>query len=421
MKYIEVRGGSPLEGSLHVQGAKNSALPILAAVLLHPGLTRLRGCPRLRDVDAALDILGHLGCICRWEGDDLLVDASHVSRWDIPDDLSKRMRSSVFFLGPLLARMGRAEMGCPGGCALGPRPIDVHLAALRRLGAEIREEDGILCCEAEKIHGTEICLRLPSVGATENAILAALGGEEETTIRNAAREPEIEDLQKFLISLGFCVKGAGTDTVSVAGKGPTHDTVHTIMPDRIAAATYLAAAAGAGGSVELTHVCHRHIAAVTAVLRRGGCTIWEEPERVILERKSPLLGGGVVSTEPYPGFPTDAQAPLMAAFLRGTRPTVFVENIFEERFRHVEGLRALGGDILLEGRIALVRPVDRLRGSTAEATDLRGGAALLVAGLQAEDTTTVGSIQHIYRGYEDPVRDLKALGADIRLADHERK
>ncbi len=413
MNEIIIRGGKPLEGTLRVQGAKNSVLPILAATVLHPGRSLIRGCPRLSDVEAGVRILRHLGCEARWEGPDLAVDAAPLCRWDIPDCLMREMRSSVIFLGAILARCGRAETSYPGGCELGPRPVDLHLAALRKLGARVREEGGRLCCEAGEMAGREIALSLPSVGATENLILAACGAAGETLIVNAAREPEIGDLQAFLQAMGCDVRGAGTSTVRVVGRQRTRDAVHTVMPDRIAAATYLAAVAAAGGEVELTNVRASHLSTVTAALHEAGCEVCGDEERLSLRSGGALRSIGTVRTAPYPGFPTDAQAILMAALLRSRGATVFVENIFENRYRHVDELCRMGADVHVADRVAVVTGVERLSGAAVRCTDLRGGAALLVAGLAAQGTTRIGEVHHIRRGYEDPVRDLRALGADI--------
>ena len=415
MSEIIIQGGRRLEGTVRVQGAKNSVLPVLAATILHPGQTVLRGCPYLSDVEASIRILRHLGCSAQWEGEELVVDTSSMDRWDVPDHLMREMRSSVIFLGAILARLGWAEMSYPGGCELGPRPIDLHLATLRRLGAVIREEGGGLRCEAHHMAGREIALSLPSVGATENAILAACGAEGETVIVNAAREPEIEDLQTYLRAIGCAVRGAGSSTVCVEGRRETHDAVHTIMPDRIAAATYLAAVAAAGGEVELENVDCRHLSTVTAALHEAGCQVEGGEGRACLRSRERLRAIGTVRTAAYPGFPTDAQALLMAAMLRAQGSTMFVENIFANRYRHVDELRRMGADISVAGRVAVVTGVPRLYGAELRCTDLRGGAAMLVAGLSAEGVTRVGDIHHIRRGYEDPVRDLRALGADIRL------
>ena len=417
MSHITIQGGRRLEGTLRVQGAKNSVLPILAATILHPGRTVLRGCPRLSDVEASIRILRHLGCLAGWEGEELVVDTGPMSRGDIPDHLMREMRSSVIFLGAILARLGWAEMSYPGGCELGPRPIDLHLAALRQLGAELKEEGGRLLCGARRMTGREIALSLPSVGATENAILAACGAEGETILFNAAREPEIADLQDFLCAMGCKVRGAGSSTVCVMGRQSTHDAVHTVMPDRIAAATYLSAVAAAGGQVELLGIDYRHLSTVTAALHAAGCQVTGGEGRISLRSDGALRSAGTVRTAPYPGFPTDAQAVVMAALLRSQGATVFVENIFENRYRHVDELRRMGADISVADRVAVVTGVPRLFGADVRATDLRGGAALLVAGLAAKGTTRIGDIYHIQRGYADPVGDLRALGAEISLEE----
>ncbi|MBE6939562.1 MAG: UDP-N-acetylglucosamine 1-carboxyvinyltransferase [Ruminococcaceae bacterium] len=414
MELISVEGGRSLSGQLTVQGAKNSVLPILAATILSGDVCRICGCPRLRDVDTAVEILQHLGCRAHWAGGDLVVDTTQLTSSEIPEELMRKMRSSVMFLGAILARCGRADMSYPGGCELGPRPIDLHLAALRTLGAEVREEGGNIHCRGSSLQGTEVVLNLPSVGATENAILAACGAEGVTTVSNAAREPEIVDLQDFLNKLGARVQGAGTSTVVVEGKQPLHGCEHRVISDRIVAATYLAAAAAAGGDIRLEGVDWRHLSTVTNALGAAGCRIQSGDGGIRLQCREPLRGIHPVRTSPYPGFPTDAQAVLMAALLRSRGTTVFVENMFENRYRHVAELLRLGADVRIEGRVAVVCGVSRLQGARVRATDLRGGAALVLAGLQAEGTTQVEAIHHIERGYEDLPGDLVQLGACVR-------
>ena len=409
-----IEGGRPLQGSLRVQGAKNSVLPILAATLLHSGTSVLHNCPRLRDVDASIQILRHLGCRAEWEGDSLAVDTAGMRCCEIPDHLMREMRSSVIFLGAILTRCGRADLSMPGGCELGPRPIDLHLSALRQLGAQIREGGGRLSGEAGDMRGREITFAIPSVGATENAILAACGCQGTTILMNAAREPEIVDLQRFLNGMGHAVRGAGTSTVTIRGRCPTHDSEYAVMPDRIVAATYLAAAAAAGGEIELRQVDYRHLATVTAALYEAGCQVHSTGDSVWLRSNGELRAIRPVRTAPYPGFPTDAQAVLMAALLKSRGTTMFVENIFENRYRHVDELVRMGADIRVEGRVAVVCGVERLQGAQVQATDLRGGAALVVAALGAQGESRVGCIRHIQRGYEDIARDLRALGAEIR-------
>lgn len=413
MSQLIVRGGSRLRGEAGIQGAKNSVLPILAATLLTADQVELRGCPRLRDVDASVRILRSLGCEARWEGENtLLVDTRGLSGFSIPDALMREMRSSAIFLGAVLARCGQAELSYPGGCELGPRPIDLHLSGLRDLGAEIDDAAGALHCKARRLQGREIVLSLPSVGATENLMLAACGASGVTTIANAAREPEIVDLQAFLNACGARVSGAGTSAVSVEGDRPLHGCSHTVMPDRIAAATYLCAAASAGGEVFLRGAREEHLSTVTAVLREAGCSVLSDREGIACACEGRLTAVRPVRTAPYPGFPTDAQAILMAALLRCRGATVFEENMFASRYRHVDELTRMGADIRVSGRAAVVCGVETLHGAPVRCTDLRGGAALCVAALAAEGETRVAETGHIARGYEDIVRDLRALGAD---------
>ncbi len=413
MKEYVIEGGRPLRGSLRLQGAKNSVLPILAATILHNGTSVLHNCPKLRDVEASVRILRHLGCRAEWEGSTLVVDAATVERWDVPDHLMREMRSSVIFLGAILSRCGKAELSLPGGCELGPRPIDLHLAALRQLGAVIDDGGGQLHCRSGVMRGRELTLSMPSVGATENAILAACGCEGTTVILNAAREPEIKDLELFLCAMGHNVQGAMTSTITVEGKRPTCDVEHTVMPDRIVAATYLCAAAAAGGEVELQGVDYRHLSTIVAALHEAGCHVESRADAITLKSSGVLRSIRPVHTAPYPGFPTDAQAVLMAALLRSRGTTVFVENMFTSRYRHVDELRRMGADVRVEGRVAVVCGVERLRGAAMEATDLRGGAAMVVAALAANGESRVGKIRHIQRGYENIVRDLRMLGAEI--------
>ena len=413
MSYITIQGGTPLRGETVVQGAKNSVLPILAAALLSGDVCRIEGCPHLSDVESAADILRYLGCAVAWDGGDLLVDSTSLTRCDIPQTLMRRMRSSVIFLGAILARCGWAELSYPGGCELGPRPIDLHLSALRALGADISDAGGTLRCRARKLTGCQLLLATPSVGATENAMLAACGAEGETVICNAAREPEIVDLQDFLCAMGAEVRGAGGSVITVTPKKPLHGCVHRVIPDRIVTATYLCAAAAAGGDITLRNTRHHHLSAVTTALQQAGCTVDCGEDYIRLQRGAPLQAVAPVRTAPYPGFPTDCQAILMAALLRSRGTTVFVENIFQSRYRHVPELIRMGADIRTEGRVAVVCGTERLHGADTVATDLRGGAALAVAGLAAEGVTTVQGVEHIHRGYEDLPAHLRALGAHI--------
>ena len=375
----------------------------------------MQRCPHLEDVDTSIDILRHLGCAVRWNGPDLEVDSSTLTRWDIPDRL---MRAHALVCGVSGGHSGPLR---PGGAvvprrlrASGPRPIDLHLSALRTLGACIREEGGSLDCTASGLAGAEIVLSIPSVGATENAMLAAIGAKGVTTVSNAAREPEIVDLQAFLQKLGASVHGAGTSTVVIEGaEEPLHGCCHRILGDRIAAATYLAAAAASGGDIFLRDVDYRHLSTVTGVLRQAGCGLVCRDDGIRLTSDGHLRAVSPIRTAPYPGFPTDAQAVLMASLLRSSGTTVFVENIFESRYRHVPELVRMGADIRLEGRVAVVCGVDRLHAARVRAMDLRGGAALVIAGLQAHGVTTVEHLHHIRRGYSDLPGDLARLGAHI--------
>lgn len=414
MSLIAIEGGQRLGGEISVQSAKNSVLPILAATIIGGDTCVIRHCPHLSDVEAAIEILRYLGCHVHWEADDLVVDTTTVDRCDIPESMMRCMRSSVIFLGAILTRCGRAEMFYPGGCELGPRPIDLHLSSLRTLGAEIQECGGCLHCQSEHLCGREIVLSIPSVGATENAILAACGAKGTTTITNAAREPEICDLQQFLRKMGANVHGAGSSTVTVEGGTPLHGCEHRCIADRIVAATYLSAVAATGGEICLHDVDYRHVSTVTTALGQAGCHVRCEEQRICLASDGVLQGINPVRTSPYPGFPTDAQAILMAALLRSQGTTVFVENMFENRYRHVPEFLRMGADVRLEGRVAVLCGVEQLCGTKVRATDLRGGAALAIAGLQGTGTTYIDEIYHIHRGYSRLVEDLAQLGANIR-------
>ena len=388
-------------------------LPILAACLLAGGPVTLSNCPKLTDVTTALDILRRLGCKAEQEGHRIVVDPTGAEGNAISEKQMQAMRSSIIFLGPLLARMGEAHLTYPGGCELGPRPIDLHLAAIRAMGCGITEDHGIHC--AGRPAGGEVYLSIPSVGATENAMLCAVGASGVTTISNAAREPEIGDLQSFLNSLGARVRGAGSSTITVEGGRPLSGGEFHIMGDRIVAATLLSAAAAAGGRVRLSGVDWRHLATVLSVLHQAGCRVESRLEHVELERDRAIALRGVptVRTAPYPGFPTDAQAPVMAALAVSQGCTLFVETMFDSRYRHVPELIRMGADITTEGRVALVRGVERLHGAKVEAHDLRGGGALAAAALGAEGVTVLSGLSHIDRGYEGLETMLQCLGADV--------
>ena len=417
MSRLLIQGGNRLAGEVTIQGAKNSVLPVLAATILTGGEVELRRCPRLRDVEASIRILQALGCRAAWQGDNLAVDTSRMSGCAIPDALMREMRSSAIFLGAILARCGQAELSYPGGCELGPRPIDLHISGLRALGAEIDDTGGTLHCKAQKLTGREIVLGFPSVGATENLMLAACGAEGVTVLSNAAREPEIEDLQNFLNTCGGEVTGGGTSTVMIRGGRPLHGGTYTVIPDRIAAATYLCAAASAGGDIFLRGAREAHLSTVTATLREAGCAINGDSGGIACRCAGRLNAPRPIRTAPYPGFPTDAQAIVMAALLRCRGAAVFEENLFSSRYRHVDELARMGADIRTSGRVAVVLGVERLHGAAVRSTDLRGGAALCVAALTAEGETAVSDIAHIDRGYQSLEQDLTALGAEIKRAE----
>ena len=413
MELWHIRGGRRLSGSCRVQGSKNATLPILAASLALPRRSELEGVPGLRDVDAALEILRLLGCrICR-EGDSVQIDSGGLSGREVPRELMLKMRSSVIFMGALLARCGEARLSLPGGCRLGKRPIDLHLMALRALGAEIREEGDRIECRSRGLRGAQIRFPFPSVGATENAMLAACGAQGETRIFGAAREPEIVALQDYLCALGAEVSGAGTDCITVGAVRKTASAPFRIPSDRIAAATLACAVGSAGGSAELKNVDPAHFSTVLHFLNQAGCDIILKNNGLRIRAPSRLRAVGPVVTAPYPGFPTDAQPLLMAALLRAKGESVIRETIFENRFRQAPQLQKLGACIRLEGREARIRGVERLQGAVLDATDLRGGAAMVLAGLSAQGETLVRDRGHVRRGYEKLDACLRQLGARI--------
>ena len=415
MELWHIRGGNRLEGACFVQGSKNASLPILAASIICPASTELLNVPQLRDVDAALRILRHLGCWAEQSGGEVTIDSRNLSCCSIPHSLMVEMRSSVIFMGALLARCGEARLSLPGGCQLGKRPIDLHLAALRKMGAEIEEDRGEIFCRAEALKGAEIVLSFPSVGATENIMLAACAARGETVIHGAAREPEIAALQDYLKAMGADVRGAGTDTVTVGSLSPEKHIACRIIPDRIVASTIACAAACTGGNVELRGIDPRQFSTVLRFLNQAGCDIISTDRSVRLRSEGELKAVGEISTAPYPGFPTDAQPVLMAALLKAKGLTRITENIFENRYRQVPELCRLGADIVTHGKIAEIWGVDCLHGTALTATDLRGGAAMIVAGLSAQGETLICDDGHISRGYERFDIRLRALGADISL------
>ncbi len=409
-----IDGPSRLMGELEVQGAKNSTLPLLAGALLCRGQTVLHNCPELSDVDAAVKILEHLGCRCRREGHDLTID-NGVTCHEIPEELMRRMRSSIVFLGAMISRCGEARLCAPGGCELGPRPIDLHISSLKRLGVQVKESGGWLHCTAPGgINGAYVSLSFPSVGATENLILAAVCGSGTTIIANAAREPEISDLCEYLNRCGGRIYGAGESCIIIDGVKELYGAEHRIMPDRIAAVTYMAAAAVTGGNVTLRDVDNTHILPMLTPFEESGCRVRQLGGCLDILAPKRLSAVRHIRTMPYPGFPTDAQPVVMAMAAVGDGTSVFVENIFENRYRHSEGLSRMGARVKVEGKVAVVEGVPELTGATVEAMDLRGGAALIVAGLCAQGSTKVRGMEYVERGYEKIGEHLSELGAKIK-------
>ena len=414
MNSFLITGGNKIEGEIEVQGAKNAVLPILAATVLNGGKNIIYNCPALRDVKITIDVLKNLGCSVEQRGKTLFVDSGNINGHTIPDDLMRQMRSSIIFLGAIIARCKEAVVSMPGGCEIGNRPIDLHLKALRQLGVEITESHGYINCRADKLVGDNIHLDFPSVGATENIMLAACMAEGVTTVTNAAREPEIVDLEVFLNRMGAKISGSGSNVIRIEGVKKLYGVEHEIIPDRIVAATYLACAAATGGDVILKHINPSHMNAMTAVLKEMGCKVYNEKTRIILSSPiEKLKSVKRIVTMPYPGFPTDIQSPFMALSAIADGTSVFVENIFENRFQHVEELIRMGADIKVDGRIAVVQGVENLGGATVRAKELRGGAALIVAALAADGVTPVEDIKDIDRGYESIERYLSSCGANI--------
>lgn len=413
---LVINGGRRLEGELSVHGAKNSALPLLCAAVLAHGESILHNCPALTDVDAACRILSCLGCRCTRSGDTVCVDASNVTGSEIPENLMREMRSSIVFLGAVLGRNGKCRLSFPGGCELGARPIDLHLAALRKMGAEITEEHGYLECSAPKgLRGARISLSFPSVGATENILLAAATAEGTTEIHNAAREPEICDIAEFLGKCGARISGAGESVITIEGVKRLSPCEHRVIPDRIVAGTYLCAAAITRGELILTHCEPQHMMSFIPVLESMGCRVYAYGGgKLFLSCRKRLVAPPTVRTMPYPGFPTDIQALFTALCATAEGTSVFVETIFENRFRHTAELMRLGAQIKVEGRVAIIEGVSRLTGAKLCAAELRGGAALVTAALAAEGTSEISGISYIDRGYENIEQALRSVGADIR-------
>ena len=412
-EWLRIRGGKPLQGEIKTQGAKNAALPLMAATLLCDGETHLSHVPALSDVWAASRILNRLGVTCLPDGDGVTIRNDGLTGTAIPDADMRRMRSSIMFLGPILGRMHACELTLPGGCELGPRPIDYHLEAMRRMGAVITEEHGAIICRAERLQGTHIALPFPSVGVTENVIMAAVLAEGETVLTNAAREPEIADLAQYLNQCGAKIFGAGESTIRIEGVSQLHGTVYTVMPDRIVAMTWLCAGAVTGGTVCVKDVVPADLDAALNALQTAGCRIASTADRIYLDAGRRLHAVRYLRTMPYPGFPTDAQALMMAVLSRAAGTSVFEETVFDSRYKHVGELLRMGADIRVSGRIAVVNGVAELHGADVEAMDLRGGAALAIAAVAAKGESRLTGLTHLDRGYAGMAECLRVLGGDV--------
>jgi UDP-N-acetylglucosamine 1-carboxyvinyltransferase len=413
MDRIVIQGGRPLHGEVTISGAKNAVLPILAATLLAPGIHRISNVPELRDISTFRALLRQLGLGVEIARGSALVDATEIRSGRAAYELVKTMRASVLVLGPLLARTGRAVVSLPGGCAIGTRPIDQHLKGLQALGATLTLRHGYVHARCERLRGGSFCFDLPTVTGTENVMMAAALADGRTVLQNAACEPEVAELADALNAMGARVKGAGTDLITVDGVQTLRPMVHRIRPDRIEAATYMVAAAITRGQVTLRNCPHIHLEAVIRKLRESGVEISVEGDRVgVAGRSRPEPVD--VKTQPYPGFPTDMQAQLMAMLSLAKGTSVITETVFEDRFMHVSELRRMGAQIQVQGPSAVVKGVSRLTGAPVMATDLRASASLVLAGLAAEGTTEVSRVYHLDRGYERLEEKLSALGADIR-------
>ena len=416
MAKIIVKKSNPLKGSVKIDGAKNAVLPIIAATLLAKGKSVIKEVPNLRDVHVISDLLRHLGAEVEYENKTLTVDATNITTCEAPYELVRKMRASFLVMGPLLSRFNHTKISMPGGCAIGTRPIDLHLKGFRCLGADVEIDHGFVEAKTEKLKGCKLYLDFPSVGATENIMMAASLAEGTTIIENAAEEPEIVDLANFLNEMGADIKGAGTNTIRIKGVKKLKGAEHTVIPDRIEAATYMVAAAMTKGDITIENVLMEHLKPVTAKLKEAGCKIIE------LENAVRVIGPETlkpidIKTLPHPGFPTDVQAQFMAMLTIAKGTGVVIETVFENRYMHVAEFNRMGANIKIEGRTAVVKGVDQLYGAKVNATDLRAGAALILCGLIAEGDTEIGEIYHIQRGYVDIDKKITALGGNIEIVE----
>lgn len=420
MEYFEITGGTPLHGSITLQGSKNAALPLMAASILHPGRTTLHHVPAIRDVDVMIEILENIGCTVQKDNGTLIIDAAKAEHFEVAASLGERMRSTIILLGSMLGRAGRAKMPFPGGCIIGMRPIDIHITSLGKMGAVFEEKDGMLCAETDGLCGTRIHLRFPSVGATENVILAAVYARGRTRIENCAKEPEIAELCRFLRKKGAKIEGEGTCCILVEGVSHLRDSTYTLMPDRIVAGTYLFAAAATRGEICLEGMRPSDMESVLDVLGRMGAVYENREDGFYLDGRKAINPLPVVCTETYPGFPTDLQSQLLATLCVARGRSVIRECIFEERFRIAPWLNRMGADVTTDGREAVIEGKAHLSGQMVKAQELRGGAALVIAALMAQGITRVYGSAFIERGYEDLAGDLRKLGAVISKKKAER-
>lgn len=419
MEKLIVKGGNRLVGAVKTSGAKNAVLPIIAASILGTTPSHLDEVPMLEDVHTISEVLKCLGLAveCSPEKNVLDIDSTEITSYEAPYELVRTMRASFLVMGPLLARIGKARISMPGGCAIGARPIDIHLKGFEALGVKIEQGHGYIEASApEGLKGTSIYFDFPSVGATENIMMAASLAEGTTILENAAEEPEIVDLANYLNKMGAKIRGAGTDTIRIEGVDKLHGADYTIIPDRIEAGTYMIAAAMTGGDVVVENVLPEHQKPLIAKLREAGAVVEEDIDKVRVIGKNPLKAVSI-KTLPYPGFPTDMQAQMMAMMVIAEGRSKVTETVFENRFMHVVELNRMGAQISTEGRSAVIDGPCKLTGCDVRATDLRAGAAMILAGLVAEGTTRIGDLHHIDRGYENIVAKLKRLGADIERVD----
>ncbi len=422
MEYFRINGLTKLSGDAYIHGAKNSVLPILAASILIKGESVIHNCPQLSDVDNTVKILEHLGARVKREGKTLIVDSSSVNKYDIPQRLMQEMRSSIIFLGALLSRMKTARLYLPGGCKIGLRPIDLHLKGLSELGYGIESDGSSLFCSYSNKGAEAVVLSFPSVGATENLILASVFNEGKTRIINSAREPEIEDLCEFLNGAGAKIKGAGSTIIEIEGVASLHSTEHTVIPDRILASTIMCAAAITGGSVRLNNIRLSHLAPVLSVFNEAGCKLYAGDSSLVIKAPKRIRRVKKIETRPYPGFPTDSQAMCSAMLTLSNGVSMIYETIFENRFRHMPELMRFGADITVQDRVSVINGVKRLKPASACCTDLRGGAAVVIAALSAQGESEIRDIHHIDRGYENFERQLNSLGAAVkRISDEKEK